>query len=742
LASILGGLIWIRRNPRTDKEVLGALFNFADLDDAAAVARAETDEGLGDSARVITGTVPSLRLHLYWERETAARNLAAWTEQQRAVAAALSGDAVVIDPRRIMRLPGTVSYPTPDKVARGYVPGHVVPRWRKESAPVADEWLAVKFPAPSTKWKNKGLSEEHKGVNVDEMLAAVRAGTERWHNGVLRLVGHCVSCGWPNEAILALSQTLTLTVLRNSATGAPYTIADTRAELVKMIEGARRKGWAPPTSDGDPNGDGGAWDEPPVPLIRPAPPGGAFPIDALGPILAPAASAIMDKTQAPDALCASSVLAAASLCAQAHADIVLPTGQIRPLSGFFLTVGESGERKTAVDEHALAAVRRFEAELRNGYKAKRLRYLTELDAWEATRAHVRDAGKKKSGGKFEDIAAAMERVGPPPVEPVPPLMIASEPTYEGLFRLSEKGLPSLGIFSNEAGLFVGGHAMRKEAQLATAAGLSELWDGGLLKRVRVGEHLVLPGRRASLHLMAQPVVADIFCNELLRGQGLLSRVLMAWPASTMGSRLTRPGDPRSAIALGRYEDCLYRLLDCAWPLAAEKDAGGLLPRTLVLEPEAVELWVSFADEVESQLGKNGKLRPISGLANKLPEIAARLAGVLTIVESPKAGVVSAEDMARGIALAVFYANEGLRLAEVGFVPEELKLAQKLLDWLHEREIAVISAERLYHYGPNSIRSKAALDRLIEVLVRHGWLGKVKKGTVVDGKPRTEAWWVR
>jgi hypothetical protein len=126
----MGRNIYVGVNPRrpdldqkesaTDKEVLGALFNFADLDDAAAVARAETDEGLGVSARVITGTVPSLRLHLYWERETAARNLTAWTEQQRAIAAALGGDAV-IDPRRIMKLPGTVSYPSEDKAKRGYI---------------------------------------------------------------------------------------------------------------------------------------------------------------------------------------------------------------------------------------------------------------------------------------------------------------------------------------------------------------------------------------------------------------------------------------------------------------------------------------------------------------------------------------------------------------------------------------------------------------------------------------------
>ena len=69
----------------------------------------------------------------------------------------------------------------------------------------------------------------------------------------------------------------------------------------------------------------------PVPLVRPVEPAAPYPIDALGSILGPAARAIMEHVQVPDALAAHSVLGFAALAAQAHAN-VQTLGGIRPLT--------------------------------------------------------------------------------------------------------------------------------------------------------------------------------------------------------------------------------------------------------------------------------------------------------------------------------------------------------------------------------------------------------------------------
>ena len=101
------------------------------------------------------------------------------------------------------------------------------------------------------------------------------------------------------------------------------------------------------------------------------------------------------------------------------------------------------------------------------------------------------------------------------------------------------GLPSVGIFAAEGGQFIGGHGMSDDAKLRTASGLSALWDGEPIKRIRALDGFtVLPGRRVTVHLMAQPDVAAIwFGDRLLVEQGLMSRVLLTAPEAASGTRI-------------------------------------------------------------------------------------------------------------------------------------------------------------------------------------------------------------
>jgi hypothetical protein len=94
--------------------------------------------------------------------------------------------------------------------------------------------------------------------------------------------------------------------------------------------------------------------EPPRPLVREMPPADPYPTDALGKVLAGAARAIHDRVQAPLAICGQSVLAAATLSVQGHANVQLPMGHVKPVSSYFISVAATGERKSAVDTEALA----------------------------------------------------------------------------------------------------------------------------------------------------------------------------------------------------------------------------------------------------------------------------------------------------------------------------------------------------------------------------------------------------
>lgn len=476
--------------------------------------------------------------------------------------------------------------------------------------------------------------------------------------------------------------------------------------------------------------------EPPRPLMRELPPADPFPAEALGSVLAAAARAIHDRVRAPLAICGQSVLAAATLVVQGHANVRLPTGHEKPLSNYFVSVAATGERKSAVDQEALWPVHRREAVLREASDGERLKYENEKEAWETSRK----VAIKNAKSNRAQIKAALDALGPAPLPPLVPIMTCGEPTYEGLCKLLAIGLPSVGIFAAEGGQFVGGHGMSDDAKLRTAAGLSALWDGEPIKRVRALDGFtVMPGRRVAVHLMAQPDVAAIwFGDRLLEEQGLLSRTLVTAPDPTSGDRMWREPMPESDASMKRYGARLLSILERPFPVAPQT-RNELAPRMVPLSSEATADWVKFHDHVERRLRTGGEFEPVRGLANKLPEHAARVAAVLTLVENFGAGEVGRAEMEAGIALAQHYAVEAMRLFGASRVSGDLREAHQLLTWLHTAWAKpLVSLPDIYQRGPNAIRDKARARGAVNILSDHGWLVGPLAGDV-DGTFRREVW---
>jgi hypothetical protein len=478
--------------------------------------------------------------------------------------------------------------------------------------------------------------------------------------------------------------------------------------------------------------------EAPRPLHREVSPADAFPLDALGDVLGGAARAVIDKVQCPDAVAGCSVLAAASLAAQAHADVVLPaTGRARPLALYLCTVAASGERKSAADDEALWPVRKRETALRQQYEIELPDYKRAKRAFDVAVARA-----EKTKGDRAQIEAALLAIGDEPQPPLVPLLTCCEPTLEGLHKLYATGHAALGLFSDEGGAFITGHAMSDENRLRTVAGLSSLWDGAPIRRIRAGDGAsVLPGRRLALHLMAQPdAAARLLSDAVLLDQGFLSRLLVAAPQSTAGGRLQKTLSPETEPALRRYGAHLLDILETP-PVLMAGTRNALDPRRLEFDAAAKKEWLAFADFVEKRLAPGGQLEPVRGFANKLPEHTARIAGVLAYVDDPTCGSLDRNVLDRAIAIADFFTTEALRLFEAGPCSPELREAEKLLGWLQAtwRE-PLIGFRAIYRLGPNSIRDKAAAKAAVAVLEDHGWLQKHRESCpLVDGKPVKEAW---
>ena len=107
----------------TDDDVACAHLSFADADDLIGLAGIKTM--IGEHAPdfiVTTGSVPHERQHAYRRLEAPCHDLELWRQSQQNIARNLGTDPSVINPSRIMRIAGTVSYPSQSKVTKGYIP--------------------------------------------------------------------------------------------------------------------------------------------------------------------------------------------------------------------------------------------------------------------------------------------------------------------------------------------------------------------------------------------------------------------------------------------------------------------------------------------------------------------------------------------------------------------------------------------------------------------------------------------
>ena len=104
--------------------------------------------------------------------------------------------------------------------------------------------------------------------------------------------------------------------------------------------------------------------------------------------------------------------------------------------------------------------------------------------------------------------------------------------------------------------------MSDDAKRRSAATLNAIWDDGKLERIRASEEaVILPGRRLSVFLQAQPEVAHIFLSDpVLQDIGLLSRFLITEPETTMGNRPHRHLTPAHELAIAAYHAKTLALL--------------------------------------------------------------------------------------------------------------------------------------------------------------------------------------
>jgi len=105
-----------------DGDVIQIPFLFADADERGVVSKVKSDFIHRPDAHICTGTMPFERGHFYWQLEEPVQptDFEQWKELMQNIAKRHGCDPQICNPSRIMRLGGTVSYPSKAKRARGY----------------------------------------------------------------------------------------------------------------------------------------------------------------------------------------------------------------------------------------------------------------------------------------------------------------------------------------------------------------------------------------------------------------------------------------------------------------------------------------------------------------------------------------------------------------------------------------------------------------------------------------------
>jgi putative DNA primase/helicase len=458
-----------------------------------------------------------------------------------------------------------------------------------------------------------------------------------------------------------------------------------------------------------------------------------YPVDALPPLLRDAVMEVNDFVKAPVSLVAMSALAALSVAIQAHVDVQRAEHLEGPCGLYLCGIADSGERKTSIDNTFTKVIHDYQARQLEIHKPLMQAYETELEVLKARRGAIQEKIKSttKEGNSTGELEAHLHELdNERPMAPRLPRLLYSDATPEALGLALATGWPSGGVFSNEGGIVVGGHGMSKEVVMRNMARLNSFWDGKVpaTDRVTSEGYGEVSARMTISILIQEPTFRAFFDNSkgLARGSGFLARFLVAWPESTMGTRMF--DEPEQGWpALTAFKSRLTAILDRNAPV---DDNGVLTPAMLKLSPQAKALWVAFHDEVEATLGTGGELCDLRDLASKAADNVVRMAALFHVFAGGD-GPIDEDCVQSAVQIVTWHLLEAKRffgeLAISAELANPIRLEKWLLDYCKRGGIHQVATQKVQQCGPSGLREKAIIDATVNELAELGRARMVRLG---------------
>ncbi|MCY1244079.1 hypothetical protein D9M72_571320 [compost metagenome] len=152
---------------------------------------------------------------------------------------------------------------------------------------------------------------------------------------------------------------------------------------------------------------------------------------------------------------------------------------------------------------------------------------------------------------------------------------------------------------------------------------------------------------------------------------------------------------------------------------------------LIFSPNAAIAWISFSNEVESHLGRNGYFSEVKDFASKLADNVSRISALFEIISSGERfnGVIGINSMHSAIHVGSWYAGEFVRLfGESAQISEDYELATLLSEFMLNKAMNSDSfpggwfeASEILKKGPSKLRNARNLNAAISYLESQGRL---------------------
>ena len=437
------------------------------------------------------------------------------------------------------------------------------------------------------------------------------------------------------------------------------------------------------------------------------------------PILCAAINETEKATQAPDKLVGHCAVNAVFSAVQGLVNFERPDGGISPVTNISWIIGETGERKSTVDECFFREVHEFRMTNAEPKDAE-IRYRIRKKLWKMRERALYRPLKKAldndpTAGDLTDNAL-MEHARAEPREPKAVTFLYGDTSPLAL-KCGLLAYPAACVHSTDAMSILRG-ALFKEKTL-----LCELFSGDTHYFDRNGRLIPLHDKRLCVSAHSQPkrtlsLLRDQ--GEDFRDAGLAARITVCYiNNSTQGER-TYDSIVIPTTARDRFNDRMRHLLEVTKRAARRPN---FKRRRLKLSPEAAREYLAYANWIEQQMRLGGRFQDMRDYANRLADKICRLAAALHSFEGYR-GDISLDTF---LAARSFY-DEATKDFEYlfNYLPSNQCLADLLLQWLcnlkaQRGQVKVKKAYIQHCCSPYKLRPKAALDPVLALLEQQGHL---------------------